>query len=54
MLRLLGERLADREIAEAVFISPHTAGRHVQSIFAKLGVGSRRDATALAAREGLA
>ena len=38
----------NREIAEILVISQHTVGRHVESIFAKLGVTSRAAATAYA------
>lgn len=38
----------NREIAERLFVSPHTVGRHVSNIFAKLGVSSRAAATAYA------
>ena len=38
----------NREIAETLVISQHTVGRHVESIFAKLGVTSRAAATAYA------
>jgi DNA-binding NarL/FixJ family response regulator len=38
----------NREIAKTLVISQHTAGRHVESIFAKLGVTSRAAATAYA------
>lgn len=38
----------NREIAQTLVISQHTVGRHVESIFAKLGVTSRAAATAYA------
>ena len=46
MLRLLVESRTDREIAEALYISPRTVSWHVGAILAKLGVTSRRDAIA--------
>jgi excisionase family DNA binding protein len=54
ILALLSRRLTDREIADALFVSPHTVRRHVQNILGKLGVAGRREAAALAAREALA
>ena len=54
MLRLLAEGRSDREVAAALFISPKTAGNHVSSILAKLGVQTRTAAAALAVRHGLA
>ena len=49
---LVGGR-SDRGIAEALCISPKTAGHHVTSILAKLGVKSRAAAAAHAVRHGL-
>ena len=43
----------NREIAQTLVISQHTVGRHVESIFAKLGVTSRAAATAYAYEHGL-
>jgi ATP/maltotriose-dependent transcriptional regulator MalT len=50
VLRLLGDGLSNREIAERLFISPKTAEHHVSRIYAKLGVNSRAEAAAFAAR----
>lgn len=49
--RLLGEGLSNREMAEALGVSVHTAKRHTESVMAKLGVASRsRVPAALQAR----
>jgi DNA-binding CsgD family transcriptional regulator len=53
VLALLCQRLSDAEIGEALSISPRTASSHVAHIYNKLGVSSRREAAALAARHGL-
>jgi DNA-binding CsgD family transcriptional regulator len=50
---LLAEGRSDREIGEALFISPKTAGVHVGNILAKLGVHNRGEAIAFAHRAGL-
>jgi DNA-binding CsgD family transcriptional regulator len=52
VLRLMATWQTDREIAEALFISPSTASWHVRAILEKLGVASRRDAVARAHAEG--
>jgi DNA-binding CsgD family transcriptional regulator len=54
VLRLLGQRLTNEEIAAALFIGPRTAQTHVGRVLAKLGVANRRQAAAAAARLGLA
>jgi ATP/maltotriose-dependent transcriptional regulator MalT len=48
VLRLVASGKTNREIAEALVVSRHTVARHVQNIFAKLGVSSRTAATAFA------
>ena len=50
VLRLLGEGLTNREIAERLFISPKTVEHHVGRIYSKLGLTSRAEAAAYAAR----
>jgi predicted ATPase/DNA-binding NarL/FixJ family response regulator len=53
VLLLIVEGASDREIAEALFISPHTAMRHVANILNKLGLHSRTAAATFAVRNGL-
>jgi DNA-binding NarL/FixJ family response regulator len=53
VLRLLATGLSDREIGDALAISPRTAMRHVANIYAKLDVSSRAAATSFATRHGL-
>ncbi|MGI8643121.1 MAG: response regulator transcription factor, partial [Thermomicrobiales bacterium] len=53
VLRLLTDGQSNREIAEALWISHRTAAHHVESILAKLGVGSRTAAASHAIRHKL-
>ena len=48
VLRLVASGKSNREIASTLVISEHTVARHVQNIFAKLGLSSRAAATAFA------
>ena len=41
ILELLANGLTNREIAAALYISPHTVKNHVSSIYRKLGVDDR-------------
>jgi DNA-binding CsgD family transcriptional regulator len=50
VLALMCAHLQDREIAERLFLSPRTVESHVSRILSKLGVSSRREAVAMAAR----
>lgn len=53
VLSLVAEGSSNSAIAETLVISPKTASVHVSNILAKLGVGNRGEAAALAYRAGL-
>jgi DNA-binding CsgD family transcriptional regulator/tetratricopeptide (TPR) repeat protein len=53
VLALVAEGRSNRQVADALFISAKTASVHVSNILAKLGVGSRVEAAAVAHRLGL-
>jgi DNA-binding CsgD family transcriptional regulator len=46
--RLVARGLTNREVAEQLFVSPHTVSSHLRSVFAKLGVNSRLALTRVA------
>jgi predicted ATPase/DNA-binding CsgD family transcriptional regulator len=54
VLRLLAQGRSNREIGEALFVSPRTVNFHVTNLLAKLGLDSRAAAAAFAVRHGLA
>jgi len=54
VLRLVAAGKSNREIAATLTISEHTVARHLQNIFAKLGVSSRTAAGAFAFEHDLA
>jgi ATP/maltotriose-dependent transcriptional regulator MalT len=53
VLRLVAAGKTNRDIAVELVISEHTVARHLQNMFAKLGVSSRAAATAFAFEHGL-
>ena len=53
VLRLVAAGKSNREISSALFISEHTVARHLQNIFAKLGLSSRTAASAFAFKHDL-
>ena len=53
VLRLLAEGRTDRQIADALYLSPRTVHHHVASLLAKLGGGHRTAAVAAARAAGL-
>ena len=53
VLPLIAAGHTNKRIAELLFISENTAGVHVSNILGKLGVASRTEAAAIAARLGL-
>jgi len=50
VLTLLSERMSNKEIAHALYISPLTVKRHGSNIYQKLAVGNRREAISKANR----
>jgi DNA-binding CsgD family transcriptional regulator/tetratricopeptide (TPR) repeat protein len=53
VLAMVAAGRSNRQIAQALFISPKTASVHVSNILAKLGVATRVEAAAVAHRLGL-
>ena len=53
VLRLVVEGKTNQEIALALGISDKTVEKHMEGVFAKLGVASRVEAAVHAIREGL-
>jgi ATP/maltotriose-dependent transcriptional regulator MalT len=52
VLRLVASGMGNREIAGALHLSEHTVARHIQNVFAKLGVSSRAAAISRAIEDG--
>jgi HD-GYP domain-containing protein (c-di-GMP phosphodiesterase class II)/DNA-binding CsgD family transcriptional regulator len=48
VLRLIARGRSNREVAQQLFISPKTVGRHVENLYRKIGVSSRAAAAVFA------
>jgi DNA-binding CsgD family transcriptional regulator len=46
--RLVAEGLTNREVADRLFVSPHTVNSHLRHVFSKLGINSRVELARLA------
>ena len=46
--RLVAQGLTNRDVAERLYVSPHTVNSHLRQIFAKLQINSRVALTRLA------
>jgi predicted ATPase/DNA-binding NarL/FixJ family response regulator len=53
VLRLVAEGLTNVQVARELYVSPRTVDRHLNSVYRKLGVGSRTAAARFAAENGL-
>jgi two-component system response regulator DesR len=53
VLDLIGSGATNREIAEQLFLSPHTVKEHTSSLYRKLSVRNRAEAVQKAQRLGL-
>lgn len=53
VLTLIASGATNREIAERLFLSPHTVKEHASALYRKLGVKNRAEATRRAERLGL-
>jgi DNA-binding NarL/FixJ family response regulator len=54
VIRLIANGKSNREIALVLVLSTRTVERHIENLYAKIGVDGRADATAYAIRLGLA
>jgi HD-GYP domain-containing protein (c-di-GMP phosphodiesterase class II)/DNA-binding CsgD family transcriptional regulator len=53
VLRLISVGKSNREVAERLVISPKTVGRHIENIYAKIGVSTRAAAALFAMQQDL-
>ena len=52
-MRLIAVGKSNRDIAEALFVSPNTVANHVRSILTRTGTANRTEAAAYARRHDL-
>ena len=53
VLRIVADGMTNAEVAKELFLSPRTVDWHLSSIYRKLGLHSRAEATRFAAEHGL-
>ena len=53
VLRLIARERTNRQMADELYISPKTVGRHVENIYTKIGVSTRAGAAIYAMENGL-
>lgn len=53
VLRLMAKGLTNEEIAQRLFISPHTVKNHVSHIYQKIGMDDRTKVALWAVRAGI-
>jgi DNA-binding CsgD family transcriptional regulator len=53
VLQLLARGLSTKQIAERLFVSPKTAGNHIEHIYSKIGATNRVGASLFAVQHGL-
>jgi len=54
VLGLLAQGLSNKEMAGVMWLSDRTVERHITSLYRKIGVARRSEATAFALRHGIA
>jgi len=52
--RLVADGLTNREVADRLFVSPHTVNSHLRHVFSKLGINSRVELARLAHKHDMA
>jgi DNA-binding CsgD family transcriptional regulator len=53
VIGLVVQGMTNREVAERLFVSPHTVSTHLRHVFEKLGLNSRVELAGVAARHGV-